>query len=52
MLLGVLATHSSYSVMYRWSAACMLLFLGVYVLSQLVAAKGKKARLAGEHIGL
>ncbi|RNB57867.1 MFS transporter [Brevibacillus gelatini] len=52
MLLGILATHSGYSVMYRWSAASMLLFLVVYVLSQLAAAKGKKTQLAGENIGV
>ncbi|MBU8715304.1 MFS transporter [Brevibacillus parabrevis] len=54
MLLGVLATHSSYSVMYRWSAVCMLLFLFVYVVSQVMAAKAKakNAPLAGEQIGL
>lgn len=52
VLLGVIATHSSYAVMYRWSAACLLLFLLVYFLSQLVAAKAKKTALASEQVGM
>ncbi|MGK5510958.1 MFS transporter [Brevibacillus formosus] len=52
MLLGVIATHSSYSVMYRWSAACLLLFLIVYFLSQVAAAKAKKAAIASENVGM
>ncbi|MFS0554963.1 MFS transporter [Brevibacillus sp. 179-C9.3 HS] len=52
VLLGVIATHSSYSVMYRWSAACLLLFLIVYFLSQLAAAKAKKAAVASENVSM
>ncbi|MGG4447677.1 MFS transporter, partial [Brevibacillus porteri] len=52
VLLGVIATHSSYSVMYRWSAACLLLFLIVYFLSQLATAKAKKAAIASENVGM
>ncbi|GIO07920.1 MFS transporter [Brevibacillus reuszeri] len=52
MLLGVLATHSNYSVMYRWSALSMLLFLVVYFMSQLVGAKGKKAAVATENASI
>lgn len=52
MLLGVLATHSNYSVMYRWSALAMLLFLVIYFLSQTAFGKGKKAAVASENAGI
>lgn len=46
LLLGMIAAHSSYAVMYRWSAASLLLFLVIYFLSQLSAVKRKKAVVA------
>lgn len=40
--LGTIAAHSSYAVMYRLSALLMALFLAVYFLSRLWAAKQRK----------
>ena len=40
LLLGAIVTYSNYSVMYRWSAVFMLLFLVIYFISYV---KGKKA---------
>lgn len=46
MLLGVVASHTGYAVMYRWSSGIMLLFLAVYILGRVFSpAQGKpKAR--------
>ncbi|WP_035351498.1 MFS transporter [Fictibacillus gelatini] len=45
MLLGIIATNTSYSMMYRLSALCMVVLLVVYLLSQikkLQRSKNKK----------
>ncbi|WP_420488771.1 MFS transporter [Paenibacillus caui] len=49
MLLGAIASHSSYAVMYRWASFVMLLFLTVFLLGRLLPAGRHRAesRLAG-----
>ncbi|MED4585350.1 MFS transporter [Brevibacillus choshinensis] len=42
ILLGVIAAHSSYAMMYRLSALLMVLFVIVYALSRVFAAKKSK----------
>jgi MFS family permease len=51
MLLGAVASASSYGVMYRLSAGCMVLFLVVYLLSQLLERRAKAAA-SREEIGV
>ncbi|MFD2368571.1 MFS transporter [Brevibacillus sp. GCM10020057] len=43
ILLGVIASHSSFAVMYRMSALLMVLFLVVYFLSRLFSVRQRKA---------
>lgn len=45
MALGVIASHSSYALMYRYSAGFMIAFLAVYAVF-LLARRGKKAAAA------
>jgi MFS family permease len=40
MLLGLIASASGYSVMYRWSAGVMVLFLLIFVVQQWAARSG------------
>jgi MFS family permease len=47
MVLGIIASHTSYAIMYRYSACFMLLFLLVYCTYLLVANKQKGQ--AGPH---
>lgn len=45
-LLGVIVTYSSYSVMYRWSAVFMLLFLVIFFVSHFKEKSSKERQLA------
>ncbi|GLX71029.1 MFS transporter [Paenibacillus glycanilyticus] len=46
MLLGVVASATSYSVMYRWAAVAMVLFILVYLASLLLERRGKASTSA------
>ncbi|TNJ60664.1 MFS transporter [Paenibacillus hemerocallicola] len=46
MVLGVIASHTSYAIMYRYSAGFMLLFLLVYCTYQLISVKKDKPSAA------
>ncbi|EAO7496419.1 MFS transporter, partial [Salmonella enterica] len=46
LLLGIIITYSSYSIMYRWSAIFMLLFLVIYFVSYFKAKASKEQQLA------
>ncbi|WP_240041162.1 MFS transporter [Paenibacillus ginsengarvi] len=46
MTLGVIASHSTYALMYRYSACFMIAFLVFYVISQLVLGKKTAAGVA------
>lgn len=41
MLLGIIASATSYSVMYRWAAVAMVIFMLVYLVSLLGGKKGQ-----------
>ncbi|ACT01159.1 MFS transporter [Paenibacillus sp. JDR-2] len=43
MLLGIVASASSYSVMYRWAAVAMVLFMLVYLVSLFIERKNRAA---------
>lgn len=49
IVLGPIATHASYAVMYRWSSVFMLLFLVVYFLSQR-SKRGKAVLPANQNV--
>ncbi|AWB47047.1 MFS transporter [Paenibacillus sp. CAA11] len=41
MLLGIIASHSSYAIMYRWASGVMLIFLVIFMVGRLGSRKGK-----------
>ncbi|WP_336786685.1 MFS transporter [Paenibacillus sp. MMO-177] len=43
MLLGIVASASSYSVMYRWAAVAMVIFMLVYLVSLMIERKNRAA---------
>ncbi|WP_336771932.1 MFS transporter [Paenibacillus sp. MMO-58] len=43
MLLGIVASASSYSVMYRWAAVAMVIFMLVYLVSLVIDRKSRSA---------
>ncbi|RUT48180.1 MFS transporter [Paenibacillus anaericanus] len=43
MLLGIVASASNYSIMYRYSAGVMVVFLVVYLVSHILSSKTKKS---------
>ncbi|MDQ0087837.1 MFS family permease [Paenibacillus anaericanus] len=46
MLLGIVASASNYSIMYRYSAGVMVVFLVVYLVSHILSSKTKKSSAA------
>ncbi|MDF2683218.1 MAG: conserved hypothetical rane protein [Brevibacillus sp.] len=50
ILLGVIAAHSSYAMMYRLSALLMILFLVVYFAAQVSAVKRRKKVVASVNV--
>lgn len=43
MLLGIIASATNYSIMYRYSAGVMVIFLAVYLISAILGRKRNKA---------
>ncbi|WP_127499209.1 MFS transporter [Paenibacillus glycanilyticus] len=43
MLLGIVASASSYSIMYRWAAVAMVIFMLVYLVSLVIERKNRAA---------
>ncbi|WP_244905542.1 MFS transporter [Paenibacillus physcomitrellae] len=44
MLLGIVASHTGYAVMYRWASCIMLLFLVVFLVGRMLSAGRQSAK--------